>query len=38
MTSPGHVPQVVGIAVLRPHVTRLLFDSGVVPDIQNLAG
>jgi hypothetical protein len=28
------LPHVVGVAVLRPHVMRLLFDDGVVRDIQ----
>jgi hypothetical protein len=32
------VPHVVGVAVLRPHVMRLLFDDGVVRDIQYVAG
>lgn len=33
MTSPV-TPAVVGVAVIRPHVMRLLFDDGVVRDIQ----
>ena len=32
MTPPHHLPSVVGVAVLRPHVMRLLFDDGVVRD------
>lgn len=28
----------VGVAVLRPHVIRLLFDDGLVRDVQNLPG
>lgn len=27
-------PAVVGVAVIRPHVMRLLFDDGVVRDIE----
>ncbi len=38
MRSPDHVPSVVGVAVLRPHVMRLLFDDGVVRDIQHVPG
>jgi uncharacterized protein DUF2442 len=38
MTSPDHLPSVVGVAVLRPHVMRLLFDDGLVRDIQYLPG
>lgn len=38
MTPPDHVPSVVGVAVLRPHVMRLLFDDGVVRDIQHVPG
>jgi Protein of unknown function (DUF2442) len=32
------VPSVVGVAVLRSHVMRLLFDDGVVRDIQYVPG
>jgi hypothetical protein len=38
MTSPDHLPSVVGVAVLRPHVMRLLFDDGLVRDIQYIPG
>ena len=38
MTPPHHLPSVVGVAVLRPHVMRLLFDDGVVRDIQYVPG
>lgn len=31
-------PSVVGVAVLRPHVMRLLFDDGVVRDVQYVPG
>jgi hypothetical protein len=31
-------PFVVGVAVLRPHVMRLLFDDGVVRDFQYTPG
>lgn len=34
MTSSEHTPAVVGVAVIRPHVMRLLFDDGVVRDVQ----
>jgi len=33
MTSPV-TPAVVGVAVIRPHVMRLLFSDGVVRDVQ----
>jgi hypothetical protein len=38
MTPPDQIPSVVGVAVLRPHVMRLLFDDGVVRDIQHVPG
>ena len=38
MNSPGRTPAVVGVAVLRPHVMRLLFDDGVVRDVQYVPG
>jgi hypothetical protein len=38
MSTPRHVPSVVGVAVPRPHVMRLLFDDGVVRDIQYVPG
>lgn len=33
MTAPV-TPAVVGVAVIRPHVMRLLFNDGVVRDVQ----
>jgi hypothetical protein len=38
MTPIGHLPSIVGVAVLRPHVMRLLFDDGLVRDIQYVPG
>ncbi len=38
MTSHDRTPGVVGVAVVRPHVMRLLFDDGVVRDIQYVPG
>jgi hypothetical protein len=39
MTTSSHrIPAVVGVAVLRPHVMRLLFDDGVVRDVQYVPG
>lgn len=38
MTPPHCLPSVVGVAVLRPHVMRLLFDDGLVRDIQHVPG
>ena len=35
MTTP-RLPSVVGVAVPRPHLMRLLFDDGAVRDIQYL--
>ena len=34
MTKSKRIPSVVGVAVLRPHVMRLLFDDGVVRDVE----
>ena len=31
-------PAVVGVAVIRPHVMRLLFDDGVVRDVEFAPG
>jgi hypothetical protein len=28
------IPSVVGVAILRPHVMRLLFDDAVVRDVE----
>ena len=38
MSLSDHLPSVVGVAVLRPHVMRLLFDDGLVRDIQYVPG
>ena len=38
MTRTGGTPEVVGVAVIRPHVMRLLFADGVVRDIQYRPG
>jgi hypothetical protein len=38
MTSHKRIPAVVGVAVIRPHVMRLLFDDGVVRDIEYVPG
>jgi hypothetical protein len=38
MTLHSPTPLVVGVAVLRPHVMRLLFDDGVVRDVQFTPG
>ena len=38
MSTPDGTPAVVGVAVIRPHVMRLLFDDGVVRDVQYLPG
>ncbi len=32
------IPTVVGVAVPRPHLMRLLFDDGVVRDVQFMPG
>lgn len=34
MTPNSRTPEVVGVAVTRPHVMRLLFDDGVIRDVQ----
>lgn len=34
MTAHSRIPAVVGVAVTRPHVMRLLFDDGVIRDVQ----
>lgn len=34
MTTHSRTPEVVGVAVPRPHVMRLLFDDGVIRDVQ----
>lgn len=38
MTASKSAPAVVGVAVLRPHVMRLLFDDGVVRDVEFVPG
>lgn len=34
MTTSPRTPEVVGVAVTRPHVMRLLFGDGVIRDVQ----
>jgi len=34
MNERDRTPAVVGAAVIQPHVMRLLFDDGVVRDLQ----
>jgi hypothetical protein len=38
MTRSARTPEVVGVAVIRPHVMRLLFNDGVVRDIEYRPG
>ena len=38
MTSRNRTPAVVGVAVIRPHTIRVLFDDGVVRDVQYVPG
>lgn len=38
MTTPDRIPGVVGVAVIRPHTIRVLFDDGVVRDVQYVPG
>jgi Protein of unknown function (DUF2442) len=38
MSTADRTPEVVGVAVIRPHVMRLLIDDGVVRDVQHLPG
>jgi hypothetical protein len=38
MTDHRPIPSVVGVAVIRPHVMRLLFDDGVVRDVRYAPG
>lgn len=38
MSEQDHTPAVVGVAVIRPHVMRLLFDDGVVRDLSYVPG
>jgi hypothetical protein len=34
MTANRRIPSVVGVAVIEPHLMRLLFDDGVVRDVR----
>jgi len=38
MSEQERIPAVVGVAVIRPHVMRLLFDDGVVRDLSYVPG
>lgn len=38
MTTHGRSPSVVGVAVIRPFVMRLLFNDGVVRDFEYVPG
>lgn len=38
MNQRDRMPGVVGVAVTRPHVMRLLFDDGVVRDLRFVPG
>ncbi len=38
MKVSNRIPSVVGVAVIRPYVMRLLFDDGVVRDIEYIPG
>ena len=38
MSPSSHVPSIVGVAVLGPHVMRILFDDGVVRDVHYIPG
>jgi Protein of unknown function (DUF2442) len=38
MSTASQLPSVVGVAVLRPHVMRVLFDDGVVRDVSYIPG
>ncbi len=38
MNGSERLPHVVGVAVVRPHLLRLLFDDGVVRDLQYVPG
>jgi hypothetical protein len=38
MSSPDRTPAVVGVALILPHVMRLLFDDGVVRDVKYVPG
>jgi hypothetical protein len=38
MNEQRKTPVVVGVAVVRPHVMRLLFDDGVIRDVAYVPG
>ena len=38
MNEDQRTPAVVGVAVVRPHVMRLLFDDGVIRDVAYVPG
>lgn len=38
MSDTNRTPEVVGVAVIRPHVMRLLFSDGLVRDVQYFPG
>jgi hypothetical protein len=38
MSGTSRTPEVVGVAVIRPHAMRLLFSDGVVRDIEYRPG
>lgn len=38
MSESTQLPSVVGVAILRPHVMRVLFDDGVVRDVHYIPG
>ncbi len=38
MNECDRTPAVVGVAVIQPHVMRLLFDDGVVRDLRYVPG
>jgi hypothetical protein len=38
MTVSRPIPSVVGVAVIEPHVMRLLFGDGAVRDVRYVAG
>ena len=38
MTQTSRIPQVVGVAVIRPHAMRLLFNDGLVRDVEYRPG
>jgi len=38
MSTHDRTPEVVGVAIIRPHVMRLLFSDGIVRDVQYVPG